>query len=196
MKRLLPITPFGIRVQLTLWYTVISATLIFLFGIAFYTSLQASFASSLDTTLQMFSHEAAENVSVVDGKVTIRTHIRELPEIDATAALIDTTHGQTSIPGRRIEQDDAGPGTVSHQTGSSVFVRIFDKTGKLLYASPIFNTLHVPPESITQPLQQGIHWRGTIKDSRGQSVRLYSTVMIDHTTVVGVVQVAESLTGF
>jgi two-component system OmpR family sensor kinase len=142
----------------------------------------------------MFSHEAAENVSLVDGKITIRTIIRELPEIDATAALIDTTSGQTGIPGTRIDRDDTGQGTVSHQTGSSVFVRIFDKTGKLLYASPIFNTLHIPPESITQPLQKGIPWRGTIIGSRGQSVRLYSTVMIDHTTVVGVVQVAESLT--
>jgi heavy metal sensor kinase len=82
----------------------------------------------------------------------------------------------------------------SLQASSNVFVRILDMTGKPLYASPTFNTLHVPSDSVTQPLKKRLPWRGTILSSKGQSVRLYSTMLLDHSTVVGVVQVGEPLT--
>jgi heavy metal sensor kinase len=82
----------------------------------------------------------------------------------------------------------------SLQPSSNVFVRILDRTGKPLYASPDFNTLQVPSDSVTQPLKKGLPWRGTILSSQGQSVRLYSTMLIDQSSVVGVVQVGESLT--
>ena len=121
MRPLLLIPPFGIRVQLTLWYSVISAMLVFLFGVAFYTSLQASFAASMDTSLQMLSHEAAESISQFDGKITIRSIIRKLPEVDATAALIDTSQGQMSIPATKRDQDETGQSMASLQASSNIF---------------------------------------------------------------------------
>src|SRR5438132_9674856 len=96
MRRLLALPPLGIRVQLTLWYMVISAVLVVLFGVVFYTSLQASFASNLDVTLQMRSQQVAEGVSNSNGKILVENIVGELPELDATAALIDTFDSQTS----------------------------------------------------------------------------------------------------
>jgi two-component system OmpR family sensor kinase len=192
MRLLLPIPPLGIRVQLTLWYTVISAVLILLFGVVFYTSLQASFASNLDMTLQMRSQQVAEGVSTINGKIAIEDLVGELPELDATAALIDTFNGQGSIDATR-DQAELRQSAVPVHTNSKIFVRVLDKMGKTIYSSPTFNTLSVPHQSFTQPLGKGIPWRGTIMSASGQSVRLYSTVLMDHATIVGVVQIGQSL---
>src|SRR5437762_2866689 len=158
MRRLLAIPPLGIRAQLTLWYTVISAVLVLLFGVAFYTSLQASFASNLDVTLQMRSQQVAEGVSNINGKITIENIVGELPELDATAALIDTFDGTNGTDAKRDQVQSAAP----IRTNSSIFVRVLDRTGKTIYTSSTFNVLTVPRQSVTQPLRRGTPWRGTI----------------------------------
>src|SRR5204862_1941380 len=79
------------------------------------------------------------------------------------------------------------------RTNSSIFVRVLDRTGKTIYTSSTFNVLTVPRQSVTQPLRRGTPWRGTIVSASGQSVQLYSTVLMDRTTIVGVVQVGQSL---
>lgn len=194
MRRLLPVPPLGIRVQLTVWYTVISAVLIFLCGVAFYASLQASFASNLDVALQMRAQQVTEGVSDVNGKIAVQHLVDELPELDATAALIDSFDDQTGIAVKG-NQERVGKRPVPIRASSSIFVRVLDRTGKTIYTSSTFNTLSVPRQSVTQPLRRGIPWRGTISSASGQSVRLYSTVLMNHTTIVGVVQVGQSLAG-
>ncbi|HZU03229.1 MAG TPA: ATP-binding protein [Ktedonobacteraceae bacterium] len=191
MRRWLVILPLGIRVQLTLWYTIISSVLVLLFGIAFYTSLQASFASNLDVTLQMRSQQVAEGISSINGKITVENIVGELPELDATAALMDTSDDRGGTEAKSDQAQSATP----VRTNSSIFVRVLDRTGKTIYISSTFPALSVPRQSVTQPLRNGIPWRGTIGSVNGQSVRLYSTVLMDGTTLVGVVQVGQSLAG-
>jgi two-component system, OmpR family, sensor kinase len=191
MRRLLAISPLGIRVQLTLWYTAISSVLVLLFGVAFYTSLQASFASNLDVTLQMRSQQVAEGISNINGKIAVENIVGELPELDATAALIDASDGRD---GTEAKSDQAQT-TAPVRTNSSIFVRVLDRAGKTIYTSSTFPALSVPRQSVAQPLTRGIPWRGTIGSANGQDVRLYSTVLMHHTTIVGVVQVGQSLAG-
>jgi heavy metal sensor kinase len=165
--------------------------LVLLFGIAFYTSLQASFASNLDVTLQMRSQQVAEGVSSINGKITVENIVDELPELDATAALIDTSDDGDGTEAKSDQTQSTAP----VHTNSSIFVRVLDRAGKTIYTTSTFPALSVPRQSVTQPLTRGIPWRGTIGSANGQDVRLYSTVLMDHTTIVGVVQVGQSLAG-
>jgi heavy metal sensor kinase len=73
-----------------------------------------------------------------------------------------------------------------------VLVRILDVKGRTVYVSPAFQALAPPPESFTQPLN-GILWQGTVNAYNGQAVRVYSVALTDNGTVIGVLQVGESL---
>jgi len=46
------IGPINIRTQMMLWYTLIFAILIFLFGAVFYINLQTSLETNIDAELQ------------------------------------------------------------------------------------------------------------------------------------------------
>src|SRR5437870_5312328 len=124
MRRLRHLTPFGIRIQLTLWYTSISALLLLLFGVAFYTTLQVSLASGFDTTLQMRSQQIAEAVSMKNGKLAVDGMVNELPELSATAAIVDSFDGIDATT--HVDQRD------TPDVGTHVFARILDVTGKAI----------------------------------------------------------------
>ncbi len=180
----------GIRIQLTLWYTLVSAMLVIIFGVAFYTTSQRLLASSFDTTLQLRAQQVAEGISVHHGKMTVENIVNELPELDATAALIDSS------------DDDGTPVTNTEGSASaknmphidkSILVRVLDTNGNVVYGIFSSNKLPLPHESVTQPMQ-GHPWSGTVIGAGGQSVRLYSTMLTDNKHVVGIVQVGQALT--
>lgn len=180
----------GIRIQLTLWYTVISALLLLLFGVIFYTTLQVSLANSFDTALQMRSQQVAEGISNRSGKIVVENMVHELPELAATAALIDSFDGTDAS---QLVDPDQSAASQSQALATHAVVRVLDTSGKTIYASPAFNHLALPASSMTQPLK-GVPWYGTVTGPDGQPVRLYSTMLMDKQTVVGVVQVGQSMT--
>src|ERR1700682_1288331 len=128
----------GIRVQLTLWYTAIFALLILLFGLIFYTTLQAFLASGVDSALQLRTQQIAAGVSSESGKIIIQDVTGELPGLDATPTPgNETPHANTTnSPGgpnnTQGTQSDVNIGTL---------VRIIDGQGKTIYISPAFRAL-------------------------------------------------------
>src|SRR6266516_1835966 len=187
-RRLHKFTPPGIRIQLTLWYTVVSAALILIFGIAFYTAAQQLLALSFDTTLQLRSQQVAEGITIRNGKMTVNDVVNELPELDSTAALVDS-FDKDSAPTN--SEGDTSTQNVP-RADRSILVRVLDVSGNVVYSTPTFNKLSVPDDSVAEPLK-GEPWKGTIIGSGVQSIRLYSTMLTDHRHVVGVVQVGQSL---
>lgn len=178
INRLRHTLPPGIRVQLTLWYTTVFATLIVLFSIILYKTLQTSLASGVDTALQLRTQQIAGGISVEDGKITIQDVTGELPGLDTPAT--------TGDPPGRIQASAAADVNVG------VLVRVLNVKGQTIYISPAFRALKVPHASVTQPLQ-GIPWQHTIIAQNGQEVRVYSAALTDNGTIFGVVQVGESL---
>ena len=179
----------GIRIQLTLWYTLVSAILMLIFGVAFFTASQRLLASSLDATLQLRAQQVAEGVSVHDGKMLVENIVNELPELDATAALIDSADDN----GTPVSNTEASA-TIHNlpRAYRSMFIRVLDTRGNVIY-SMFSKRMQLPRESITQPLH-GHPWSGDIMGANGQSFRLYSTMLTDDKHVVGIVQVGQSLT--
>ncbi len=187
LKRGVPIAPPGIRMQLTLWYTGVSAVLLLLFVVAVYSSLQSSLSTSLDTALQMRSQQIAEGITKQNGQLVVENIVHELPELNATAALIDSFDSDSSDVSADNPNQTQG---VSYQ--SSTFIRIFDASGKVVYSTTAFATLKPPSVSVTDPLHSQ-PWRGTLIGTDGQEIRLYSTMLLDRTQLFGVVQVGQSL---
>src|ERR1700687_4013482 len=89
INRLRGVWRLGVRAQLTLWYTAVFATLILLFSIILYTTIQASLASGVDTALQLRTQQIAGGISSEGGKITIQDVTGELPESGTS-----TTKGQ------------------------------------------------------------------------------------------------------
>ncbi|MBV9257119.1 MAG: HAMP domain-containing protein [Ktedonobacteraceae bacterium] len=191
-ERLRELTRPGIRTQLTLWYTLVSAVLILIFGIAFYTSSEQLQTRSLDTILQLRAQQVAEGVTVSNGEMTVDDVVNELPELDANAALIDTPDSDSQILHSNTHKDRSKASNLNvAYPDRSIMVRIFDARGKVIYSTASFSKIPVPPDSIQHPLK-GHPWPGTVT-SPMQSVRLYSTMLTDRQHVVGVVQVGQSL---
>ncbi len=187
LKKSVMFAPPGIRTQLTIWYTGVSALLLLLFGVAFYSSLQTLLSTSLDMTLQMRSQQIAEGITKRNGQIVVEDIVHELPELNATAALIDSFDSDAS---------DVSADTINQSQGtayqSSTFVRIFDASGKVVYSTSAFAALKPPGVSVMNPLHNK-PWRGTVTGTDGQEIRLYSTMLLDRTQLFGVVQVGQSL---
>jgi len=183
------ISPPGVRIQLTLWYTVVSAALMLLFGVAFYSALQQTLATNFDTALRLRSQQIAEEVTVKNGQLTVDNILDELPELDATAAIIDHVDKDSlsSAPAIDSPASDDQPASVH-----SLLVRIFDTQGHIIYDTPTFAKLTLPAESMTNPLHNRA-WNATITNASGQPVRIYSTMLVSQNRIFGVVQVGESL---
>lgn len=178
----------GIRVQLTVWYTLVSAFLILIFGVTLYTALQTILASSFDTTLQMRAQQVAEGVSINRNHVSISDIVSELPELNATAALLDSANvnGGNSSNGQHVGDKN------TPNSNKNIIVRVFDTKGKTLFCFPVSSSIAVPAASISEPLQ-GKPWYGTVTNPSGQQIRLYSTMLVDRKTIYGVVQVGQPL---
>jgi two-component system OmpR family sensor kinase len=189
IKRLLPARSPGIRVQLTLLYTAIFALLIVLFGIIFYTTLQAFLARGVDSALQLRSQQIAGGISSDNGKIIIQDVTGELPGLDAT----QTTGGQGNSDANLTGgPNDTGQHGVQSDVNIGVLVRILDVKGHISYISPAFHALSLPSSSFSEPLR-GVAWQSTVTASNGQEVRLYSVALVDNGVIFGVLQVGESL---
>ena len=182
----------GIRIQLTLWYTLVSAVLIVIFGIVFYTFSERMLAASFDTTLQLRAQQVAEGVTVRNGKIVVDDVVNELPELDASSALIDVGGGD-NLPDPN--NSDGGNGSSDLNVpypDRSIMVRIFDAHSNVVYSTATFSKLSLSPDSVRQPLH-GMPWKGTITNSSAQPIRVYSTMLTDKKHVIGVVQIGQSL---
>jgi heavy metal sensor kinase len=163
----------GIRLQLTLWYTIVFAALFFVAGIFLYTHMQSSLVDSLDTELHLRAQQIADDIVEEDhGHLKLRNAVSELPGIDPR----DTY--QSNKPA------DVNFGSL---------VRVLDAQGHVFQVTSTFHALNVPPDSISQPMQ-GIPWQGTVSTNDGQTVRLYSRALTDESHIVAVIQVGVSLT--
>src|SRR5712692_7947447 len=173
------IWPLGILTQLTLWYILVFATLMLLFGTVFYTNLRISLATSLDTALQLRTQQIATGISNENGKITIHDVTGELP------GLLDNDGVQgTSAPGGQNKTDPKEP---HPDVDIGTLVRIVNTSEQAVYMTPAFQALNVPSISITQALQNR-PWQGTINARNGQLVRLYSAPLVLDGRVFGVIQ--------
>jgi heavy metal sensor kinase len=181
----------GIRVQLTLWYTAIFALLILLFGLLFYTTLQAFLASGVDSALQLRAQQIAGGVSSESGKIVIQDVTGELPGLDATP-----TPGEQGTSPTETNQtggsNDTGQQGARSDVNIGTLVRVLNVKGQTAYISPAFRALTLPSASFTQPLH-GMSWQGTVTAHNGQAVRVISVALSDNGKVFGVLQVGESL---
>jgi two-component system, OmpR family, sensor kinase len=182
----------GIRIQMTLWYTLVSTVLIVIFGIVFYTFSQRLLASSFDTTLQLRAQQVAEGVTVHNGKITVDDVVNELPELDASSALIDVSGGDNLPDSNNPGGGDSASNLNVPYPDRSIIVRILDARSNVIYSTSTFNKLSLSSDSIKQPLR-GMPWKGTSNNTSAQPIRVYSTMLTDKKHVVGVVQVGQSL---
>lgn len=183
IKWLHGIRPPGIRIQLTIWYVVVFAILIFFFGTIFYVNVRTALAARFDDALRLRTQEIAAGITIKQGTILIQDVTGELPgSIDNDAPTGTGTTGQHET-NQKEKLPDVDLGTL---------VRIIDAGGKVVYVTPAFLALQVPSSSVTQPLH-GAFWQGTVTAQNGQTVRLYSTALIENGKIFGVVQVGESL---
>ncbi len=179
------IWPLGIRTQLTLWYMVVFAVLVLLFGPVFYINLRGSLIRSFDEALRLRTQQIAAGISDEKGTITIQDVTGELPgSFDPDEGGSRSTPGEQEQPGRREPYPDVDIATL---------VRVIDTKGQIVYVTSAFLALNVPAISVNQALHD-TQWEGTVDAHDGHSVRLYSVPLINNGKVFGVVQVGESLT--
>src|ERR1700730_5625519 len=178
--------PLNIRSQMMLWYFLIFAMLIFLFGAVFYFNLQTSLETNIDSELQSHAQAISNGINEENGTIAVQDVTGVLTGLVDPDAGIDTLV-PTLIPTTT---------QAAHQTSGDVdiapLVRILNNKGDAVYTSPAFGKLKVPSISVTQPLH-GNAWTGTVTATNGQMVRVYSLPRFDNGRVYAVVQVGESL---
>ncbi|GAC1394635.1 MAG: ATP-binding protein [Ktedonobacteraceae bacterium] len=182
-----PRTP-GIRLQLTVWYTLVFAVLLILFSVTLYTILQTMLVSSFDITLQMRAQQVAEGISIDHNSLIVSNLVSELPELNATAALLDPA----DVNGGDAHNEQRMSAGSTPYSNRNIVVRIFDTQGNTVYCLSMCHSISAPSMSISQPLR-GKPWYGTVMNTKRQPIRLYSTMLVDHKTIFGVVQVGQSL---
>lgn len=182
MKLLHDHWPVGIRTQLMLWYLIVFAVLMLLFGGIFYANLRTSLSTSLDTALQLRTQQIAAGITDEQGKIIIQDVTGELPGV------VDRDSVQSpSTP-------DGQEGADQHADVTfGTLVRILGADGQPVYVTRAFRGLRVPAASITQPLHHVV-WQGMVTAHHGQAVRLYSAPLEHDGKVYGVIQVGQSLT--
>ena len=161
----------GVRMQLTLWYTVIFAILLLIAGGLIYLHLRDSLASSLDTALQIRAQQIAGDISEQNNQISLSDMASDLPGFD---------QGTDNLPATQAD------------VNFDSLVRLLDPQGHVLHATPAFLKLPVPANSVRQPLQ-GTPWQGTITAPDGQAVRIYSRTITDDKKVFAIIQVGASL---
>lgn len=178
--------PLNIRSQMMLWYFLIFAMLIFLFGAVFYFNLQTSLETNIDTELQSHAQAISNGINEENGTIAVQDVtgvLSGLVDPDASA--------ETPVPASTPSSNEA-----AHETQGNVdiapLVRILNNKGDAVYTSSAFGKLNVPLISVTRSLL-GKTWTGTVMATNGQMVRVYSLPRLDNGHVYAVVQVGESL---
>lgn len=170
MKRLRQAWPPGVRLQVLFWYTAIFAGVLLLAGAFSYHYFEASLEDGLDASLRIQAQQIAEEL--IPGRDTITIH-------DAIGIL------------SHLDRDHPSSQNVDINYGA--LVRLLNAHGSVMSETPTSKVLIIPPESITQPLQEGHSWDGTITTTTGVEVRLYSQAVKVQGKVFAVVQVGQSL---
>jgi heavy metal sensor kinase len=160
----------GVRLQLTFWYTGIFGLLLLLAGVLVYANLENSLAGSPDSALRLRAQQLADGVNLEKNQIVTHGEISDLPGFDP------------------LDNHLTSPADVNFDN----LVRLLDMHGQVLYETPAFKKVHVPQESITQPLQ-GTPWQGTVHVRDDQDVRVYSRTIADDGKVFAVIQVGSSL---
>ncbi len=179
-RRLRLCWPPGIRAQVMCWFCAIFILLTFLFGMVFYARLSHSLESSFDQTLRERTSQIALGIVRDDGVVKIRDVTGQLPDIDQDDP---TGNGGHQAPG-------GSAGAASDRLGT--LVRVLDAQGHVLYVTPAFRSLRLPPESSSLALA-GHDWLVTVSAGDGRSVRVYSKVLADANGIYAVLQVGSEL---
>ena len=192
-KLLRRMRPPGMRIQLTLWFIAVFSVLMLLFGGIFYINLRASLQTSFDASLQLRTQQISAGINEDRGTITIHDVTGALPGLTDPDAATDNATPKSNP--QSSSTTTATPST-TEKTNADVnlgaLVRILNMRGDVVYVTPAFLALNIPPSSMTQPLH-GNTWQGTVTAKNGQTVRLYSTALAENGTVYGVVQVGESL---
>src|SRR6266487_5412296 len=192
-KLLRRIRPPGMRIQLTLWFIAVFSVLILLFGAVFYINLRASLQTNFDSSLQLRTQQIAAGINEDKGTITIHDVTGALPGlIDPDATSDNSTPGSRPLPTSTATTNPTDSEEIRADVNLGALVRILNINGEVIYVTPAFLALNIPPTSVTQPLH-GSAWKGTITAQNGQTVRLYSAALTENGTVYGVVQVGESL---
>jgi heavy metal sensor kinase len=152
------------------WYTAIFVGVLLLAGAFSYHYFEASLEDGLDASLRIQAQQIAEEL--IPGRDTITIH-------DAIGILsgLDKNH----------------PSSQNVDINYGALVRLLDAHGSIMRETPTSKVLIIPPESITQPLQGGHSWDGTITTTTGVEVRLYSQAVKVQGKVFAVVQVGQPL---
>lgn len=164
----------GLRLQLTIWYTLVFATLMFLSAFLLYIQLQSTLMGGLDTELRIRSHQIADDITYAKGTFTFHNNTNELPGFKANDA---------SKPKRPANNADVNIDTLA---------RVLDVQGKVVGVTPSFQELVIPRESVYLPLH-GIPWEGNVSAPNGQQVRIYSRALVNDGKNIAVIQVGASL---
>jgi heavy metal sensor kinase len=164
--------PFGVRLQLTLWFTCVFALLLFLAGVFLYLHLEFSLGKSLDAAIQAHAQQLANDITYRDGKIRVHDATADLPGFDREIG----------------QQQHLSHGDINYE----ILVRLLDAHGRPIHATPAFLNLKVPAASVSQPLQ-GQPWQDTITTVDGDQVRLYSRALSADGRTYGIIQVGQSL---
>lgn len=192
-KLLRRLRPPGMRVQLTLWFILVFSVLMLLFGAVFYVNLRASLQTSFDASLQLRTQQIAAGINEDKGTITIHDVTGALPGlIDADAATDIAPPQSNPQTTSTTTTNSTGPEKANADVNLGALVRILNIRGEVVYVTPAFLALNIPPSSVTQPLH-GSTWKGTVTAQNGQAVRLYCATLTENGIVYGVVQVGESL---
>src|SRR5579884_743875 len=165
----------GLRFQLTIWYTIVFAVLIFCSGVLMYLHLRNTLISSLDTELRIRSHQIADDITDQHGKLAFHNNTDELPGFD---------QDDNDDPTEPVNYADVNIDTLA---------RVLDAQGHTIGVTPTFQELNVPQESVNLPLH-GTPWEGNVRATDGEQVRIYSRTLTDDGKNIAVIQVGASLT--
>ena len=191
MRRL--VSP-GIRLQITLWYTCVSALLLLLVGVVSYANTSASLYSNINATLTLRAHQIADGVSTRNGQIVIDDISGALPGLGSSTGSSTGSSGSVSSH----TDDDSGSSSDNERDDSianvetGTLVRILDGTGNLVYVSLAAKNLP-PPSNVTKHEAAGTPWFNTVAVSTGGRVELYNLPLMQGGLVYGLVQVGTSL---
>ncbi len=165
----------SLRLQLTIWYTLVFAVLISCSGFLLYIHLQNTLISTLDTALRIRSHQVADDITYEHDSIIFHNNTDELPGFD------------------KDDDDDTMQPDNNADVNTDTLARVLDAQGRTIGVTPMFADLAVPQESIDLPLH-GTPWEGNVRGANGENVRIYSRVLMEDGKTIAIIQVGASLT--
>src|SRR5579859_2472104 len=100
--------PLNIRSQLMLWYFLIFAILICLFGAVFYFNLQTSLETNIDTELQSHAQAISNGINEANGTIAVQDVTGVLPGLIDPDAGADTPVPTSTPSPALVPREGAG----------------------------------------------------------------------------------------